>query len=107
MLWRCDALILATRGESQGLVLLEAMATGIPAISTEAIPVSVRPDCGYRYVPVNDAEALAAEMLKAISQPPTHRQQWAEQVRQMASPDAIAEKIEKVFTGLLRHQQTQ
>ncbi len=104
MLWNSDAMVLATRGESQGLVLLEAMSTGIPAISTEAIPVSVRPDCGHRYVPVGNAEALAREMLSAMEKPTNGRHLWHEQVSRMASPDAIAEKIEKVFKIALDSQ---
>ena len=52
LLYNSDALVLATRSESQGLVLLEALSTGIPAISTEAIPKSVRIDCFSWFVPV-------------------------------------------------------
>lgn len=100
MLYESDALVLATRGESQGLVLLEAMSTGIPAISTEAIPRSVRPDCGYRFVPVDDAEALAEEMLKAVNEPQPDGRRLSEQVRRMASPEVIGGRLSDLFLGL-------
>lgn len=102
MLYESDALVLATRGESQGLVLLEAMSTGIPAISTEGIPASVRPDCGFRYVPVDDAEALAEEMLKAVRQPVDDGRGMSAAVRRLASPEIVGRKIDEIFSEVLK-----
>lgn len=97
LLYLSDALVLATRGETQGLVLLEAMSTGIPAISTEAIPASVRPKEGCVFVPVDDADALADAMTGAITSPPTDGRVLSEIARQMASPEAIANQIALVL----------
>ena len=57
LLYRCDALALATRSEVQPLSLLEAMSTGIPAISTECIPRSLRIEGGCVIVPIDDSDA--------------------------------------------------
>ena len=102
LLYHSDALVLATRGETQGLVLLEAMSTGIPAISTEAIPPSVRPEEGCVFVPVDDADALADAMKTAISSPMTDGAKLSEIARRMASSVAIARRIESVLQESLR-----
>ena len=98
-----DAMVLATRGETQGLVIAEAMSTGIPAISTEGIPVSMRLDCGYSYVPVNDAKALANEMLKALKNPITESdgRSLSQMIAERFSPNVIGAKIAEVMTCTL------
>lgn len=105
LLYASDALVLASRGESQGLVLLEAMSTGIPAISTEAIPRSVRPDCGFRYVSVDDVDALAAEMLKAVEHPRCDGRMLSESVRRKASPQVVGQQIATVLSQVVREQE--
>lgn len=62
LLWQCDAVALATRSEVQPLVLLEAMSTGIPYVSTEVVPRSERFEGAGAIVPVDDASALATAM---------------------------------------------
>jgi glycosyltransferase involved in cell wall biosynthesis len=97
LLYHSDTLVLATRGETQGLVLLEALSTGIPAISTEAIPLSVRPQEGCVFVPIDDVDALSKAMESVISSPTTDSVRLSEIARQMASPGAIARQIAHVF----------
>lgn len=96
MYYDSDALVLATRGESQGLVLLEAMSTGIPAVSTEAIPKSVRVDEGIIYVPVDDVKALAGAMEKTIEHVYDGKQ-LSRQVAEISSPQIIGKQIEAVL----------
>ena len=100
LLYRCDALAFATRSETQGLVLLEAMSTGIPAISTEAIPPSVRP-AGCTIVPVDDVEALATAMCHIMEHPMTNGEVLSRTVRDMASPQVIGRQIEQVLVSVL------
>ena len=102
LLYQSDALVLATRGETQGLVLLEALSTGIPVVSTTAIPESVRPKEGCVFVPVDDVNALAGAMLRAISSPLTDGNILSETARQLASPDVIASQIDAVLADSLR-----
>lgn len=99
--YQSDALVLATRNESQGLVIAEAMSTGIPAISTQGVPKSMQLDAGFRYVPVGDAEALMKEMQKAVGQPVTEEEgrHLAELVERYFAPSVIGAQIAEVMTG--------
>ncbi|MBE6270439.1 MAG: glycosyltransferase family 4 protein [Prevotella ruminicola] len=99
--YQSDALVLATRNESQGLVIAEAMSTGIPAISTQGVPKSMQLDGGYRYVPVGDAEALMVEMQKAVGRPVTEEEgrHLAELVERRFAPNVIGAQIAEVMTG--------
>lgn len=71
LLRQCDVLVFPSYFEGFGLVLLEALATGLPIISTGA---TAAPDLitngveGY-IVPVGDAEALRDAMQRFISSP--------------------------------------
>ncbi|MBQ8715197.1 MAG: glycosyltransferase [Prevotella sp.] len=96
MYYHSDALVLATRGESQGLVLLEALSTGIPVVSTEAIPPSVRMRDGAVYVPVDDVEAFMKAMARVMDYQ-YDGQTLSKQVATIASPMAIGKKIEAVL----------
>ncbi len=102
MLYESDAMVLATRGESQGLVLLEAMSTGIPVISTEAIPRSVRMKHGAYYVPVDDVGALEAQMRKMMDMPAVEGKELSLQVRRCAAPQIVAAQIERVLLSSLK-----
>ena len=99
--YQSDALVLATRNESQGLVIAEAMSTGIPAISTQGVPKSMQLDAGFRYVPVGDAEALMKEMQKAVGRPVTEEEgrHLAELVERHFAPSVIGAQIAEVMTG--------
>jgi glycosyltransferase involved in cell wall biosynthesis len=96
MYYQSDALVLATRGESQGLVLLEALSTGIPVISTDAIPSSVRMREGAVYVPVDDVDALRDAMAEMLRRQ-YDSQVLSAQVSASSSPEVIGKKIEAVL----------
>lgn len=96
MYYHSDAMVLATRGESQGLVLLEAMSTGIPVVSTEAIPPSVRMQDGAVYVPVDDVDAFRKAMA-GVMDSRYDGQALSSQVASFASPKVIGRKIEAVL----------
>lgn len=100
LLCRCDALVLASRSEVQPLVLLEAMGTGIPAISTECIPRCLRIKDGCTIVPIDDADALAAAMQSAMEHD-TDGRACSEAVRRMASPEAVGKKLEVIFSEVI------
>lgn len=71
LLRKCDVLVLPSYFEGFGLVLLEALASGLPIIATEA---TAAPDLitngveGY-IIPVGDLEALRDALLKFINLP--------------------------------------
>jgi glycosyltransferase involved in cell wall biosynthesis len=61
----CDVLVFPTHGDPNGLVLEEAMAAGLPVISSDAagdVTDRVPPSVG-RIVPVGDVDALVGAML--------------------------------------------
>ncbi len=101
LLYHCDALVLASRSEVQPLVLLEAMSTGIPAVSTECIPACLRIKDGCTIVPIADAQALANAMETVSLQQSFDGEALSGKVSAMASPDVVGSKLEKLFSGIL------
>ena len=101
LLYQSDALVLASRSEVQPLVLLEAMSTGIPVISTDCIPQSLRIGDGCTIVPVDDVKALSDAMRKVAQQSAFDGKGVSEEVRRLASPDVIGRKLSELFIGIL------
>lgn len=100
LLYKCDALVLPSRSEVQPLVLLEAMSTGIPVVSTECVPRCQRLS-GCSIVPIGDAESLARAMLQVVEQPATDGKLYAEQVVRLASPAVVGRQLEAIFQSLV------
>jgi glycosyltransferase involved in cell wall biosynthesis len=98
LLWKSDALVLPSRSEAQPLVLLEALATGIPAVTTESIPPSVRIPEACRFAPIGDAQKLAEKMREVMNIRPSR--QFADIVRHQASPSVIASKLTEIFSDV-------
>ncbi len=71
MLAACDALVHAGDRETFGLVVLEAMASGIPVIGVDrgAVAELVAPDCG-RLARAGDARAFAAAVREVFANDP-------------------------------------
>ena len=97
ILYQSDALVLPSRSEVQPLVLLEAMSTGIPVVSTEVVPHCQRIK-GTTIVSVGDADALARAMREVIGHPLSDGKALSEAVRQMASPEVIGSELTSVFS---------
>ena len=101
LLYRADALVLASRSEVQPLVLLEAMSTGIPVVSTECVPRCQRLS-GCTIVPIGDAEVLSQAMLQVADRTESDRKQYSEQVSQLASPDIVGRQLEAIFNEIVK-----
>lgn len=102
LLYECDALVLASRSEVQPLVLLEAMSTGIPVVATECIPRSLRMDEGCMIVPVDDAPALAAAMMRlAEGEEVVDGRSLSEKVRALASPEVVGRQLDAIFSEIV------
>lgn len=70
--------------ESFALVLAEALACGVPCVTTDMPgPVSVVGDLG-RVVPIGDAEALARTWQALLSLTPAQAEEWSAQARSRA-----------------------
>lgn len=95
LLWECDALVLPSRSEAQPLVILEALATGIPVVSTECIPSSLRIPDGCLIAPIGDARKLAEKMQEVMHIAPSH--EFSDRVRHMASPSVVARQLTELF----------
>jgi glycosyltransferase involved in cell wall biosynthesis len=69
-LWEADAFVLASDDEGAPLALLEAMACGLPYVSTAWGPAATLPtgECGF-VVPQRSPDALAAAITKLIKDP--------------------------------------
>lgn len=67
MLHRSHSFVLATRSEAQPLVIMEALAAGLPYISTEVIPKVLRLEGSATIVPIDDVSALADAMIAAVN----------------------------------------
>ena len=101
LLYQSDALVLASRSEVQPLSLLEAMSTGIPVISTECVPQSLRIEGGSTIVPIDDVKALSEAMSYLTNNSPVDGQWLSQEVKRMASPEVIGRKLEQLFSGLV------
>lgn len=97
LLYTCDCLVLASRGEAQGLVLLEAMATGIPVVTTDRVPRNALVEGGSLVVPVDDAAALAQAMFRMIEHYPEASASLSAKVVEMCSPQSVGQRIASVL----------
>lgn len=95
LLYDCDALVLPSRSEAQPLVLMEAMSTGIPVVSTEITPQSERIAGACLIAQTGDVQSLAEKMKECMSIRPS--QQFSEAVRAIAAPETVAAQLEEVF----------
>ncbi|MCI5450884.1 glycosyltransferase [bacterium] len=100
LLYKCDALVLATRSESAGLVLYEAAATGIPYVTTDCVPRAMRLPKASLTARTGDADSLRHMMRLAMTLN-TDRQITSEAVRKIASPETVATRLENLFAESL------
>ena len=102
LLYASDALVLPSRSEVQPLVLLEAMSTGIPVVTTEAAPGSLRLEGASHVVPIDNADALADAMHDVLANYDRYDgQAMSRQVAELASPEVIGRKLSELFSGVL------
>lgn len=120
LLYNSDCLVLASRSESQGLVLLEAMSTGIRTISTECIPKSIRIPYGCSIVPIDDIPQMTAAMGNIITMlknsskssassgipadAPFDGAHLSKKVVALASPESVGKKLESLFQDIITKQ---
>ena len=95
LLWQSDALVLPSRSEAQPLVILEALATGIPVVTTECVPLSLRVPNACLIAPIGDAHALAERMQEVMHIAPSRA--FSDAVCRMASPAVIANELSQLF----------
>lgn len=101
-LWNADAYVIASRVEAQSVSTIEAMATGLPVVSTIVnSPSIVTSSCGYR-VPVENIDALADGMKKMIDEYDSFNQEdIAKHTKSIVSKDVIVKQILEVYNEVL------
>jgi glycosyltransferase involved in cell wall biosynthesis len=102
-----DALVLPSERESFGQVIVEAMASGVPAIATASLGPRHIVDDGETgwLVPVGDRDALAAALVGAVNDPAERRRRGkrAEQAaRERFAWPVIAERLEGILSAAAR-----
>lgn len=100
LLYNCDALVLPSRSEVQPLVLLEAMSTGIPVVSTEVTPQSERIPQACLIAKTGDACSLRNKMNECMKTRPS--KSFSDAVRAIAAPDIVALQLEELFASHAR-----
>lgn len=100
----CDVFVFASRSETQGIVLLEAMAAGLPVVAVEASGVNdVVTDGwnGYKTEPsVSDWEKKLEIILDDAELRNRMRQNAEKRAKEYLSSN-IAKKVEKLYQSLL------
>ncbi len=101
-----DLLVLASRQEIWGMVINEALASGVPVLATDvcgAIADLVEEGVNGYVVPSGDAEVLADAMIRHFSAPETHEQMRAAARDRIASftVNAAADTFERAVAAVL------
>ena len=100
-----DLLVLASRREGMGRVLMEAMAMGVPVIGTKVggIPEVIEHGVNGKLVDSEDSSALTATILGLLSDPETCRGQIKEGRRSVREfgIDRVGGEIGKVYEQLI------
>lgn len=99
-----DVFVFASRTETQGLVLLEAMAMGLPVVALSAMGTADILDSGRGCItPADDPERFAEALVEILTQPEL-RLRLARQAREHAgqwSDDALAERLAGLYRSLV------
>ncbi|HJA40550.1 MAG TPA: N-acetyl-alpha-D-glucosaminyl L-malate synthase BshA [Firmicutes bacterium] len=104
-----DVLLLMSEKESFGLVLLEAMACGVPCIGTDigGIPEVIESGCNGYICPLGDideAARLAIHMLKCPSLHKKMRTQARKTVKNKFSSEKIVSQYEALYQRVLKEE---
>jgi phosphatidylinositol alpha 1,6-mannosyltransferase len=99
-----DAFLYASETETLGLVVLEAMASGVPVIATPAggVADNLRDDQNGIAFPAGDANAMCDAMTRVVTQEPLRRRlgdgarRWAESRSWRAELDRLDESYREV-----------
>lgn len=96
----CSLLVLPSKYEAFGIVLIEAMSYGKPVIGTRTGPVPSIIDGAGLTVPYGDVKALRRAIKKVLANPKTFKKHAREQVRQY-DVKRVVNKLIRVYGDFL------
>jgi glycosyltransferase involved in cell wall biosynthesis len=101
-MWQANAFVLASAFETFGVVLVEALATGIPIISTRSGGAEdiVEPDCGV--LVDQDDDAGLGDAMVAVASGSFSEQRLRDRARDRFSFEKVTEDLLAVYRRLLR-----
>ncbi|GGL09622.1 glycosyltransferase [Deinococcus radiotolerans] len=96
-----DGYVLSSRWEGLPMVLLEALASGLPIVTTDVGGTRelVRPGGGL-LVPPMDSGALARAMLHLMTLPAEQRARWSEQGLHLMQEEYAIDEVVRTWEGL-------
>lgn len=100
VLYRSDCFLFATRSEVQPLVVLEAMSTGLPVVTTEAVPKSERIESGCFVSAVDDVKGLADGLRHIYDMSSFDGTYISAAVAGLASPQNVGKELSCLFENL-------
>lgn len=98
LLYSSDALVLASRSEAQPLVIMEAVCTGIPAVTTY-LPAGLPREAPFLLAEKGDVASLRRRMEEARRAEPDP--EACEKLRDFVSPRTVARQIMKVYEEVI------
>lgn len=107
ILYKSDCLALATRNEAQGLVLLEAMSTGIQVVTTDRTPKNVHIEGGCLIAPYNRADIMAKRFDEAMHNTSFDGKAVSDCVKSLVSPNVIGKQLTDIFKSVISSYKTQ
>ena len=104
-LWRAHALVVSSFYETFSVVLIEALATGLPVISTRCGGPAdiVTPEVGI-FVSPGDVEEMARALKQMWSNPGFSRQHLRDYAISRYSEPVVAQALHEIYSSILRRR---
>ena len=100
-----DLVVLPSHSESFGMVVAEALAHGVPVLTTSGTPWSVLPERGCGWWVEATADGIAEGLRQATSQEPQMLREMGERGRELVAAkfgwERVAKRFARIYQSLL------